>query len=242
MEVLDWIFVLAVGGSFGALANVLIYRIPNHLSIVLPNSFCTECKTPRRWRDKIPLVSFILLRGRCRYCQAKIPYFYPLSECLGALLGLFCYLYFPVFSALAFFFLVLFFYVLSVIDVRFLEIPDSINLLTFVLSLLFALLYYGELFAVYIGLAFVGFATFLRFFVGFLSQKEVLGEGDLLLFGVIGTVLGVLHGAVAIFLAAFYALVLLIVLRVFYGRKDVAIPFVPFLFLGFFSAFVWQIV
>ncbi|WDL70429.1 prepilin peptidase [Helicobacter winghamensis] len=243
-EIIIWFFILAFGASFGAFANVLIHRIPRNLGIFLPNSFCIECNTPLLWRDKIPLFSFFILRAKCRHCQKKIPTFYFLSECFGAVLAFFCYFYFlatP--SALALFFFVLLFYVLSVIDTHFLTIPDSLNFLTLAFGLTFGILYFDEpLFVCIVCLSFIGFATLLRLFVSYLAGKETLGEGDLLLFGAIGCMLGVFYGAVAIFLSAFYALVFILALRILRKDKEIMIPFVPFLFLGFLSVFVWQIV
>ena len=233
-------FILAFGLCFGSFANVLIYRIPRNLSILTPNSHCPHCQTPLKWRDKIPLLSYLLSRAQCRYCHARIPLFYPLSECLGAVFALFCYEVFPFPCALALFFLLLLFYALSVIDVQFLAIPDSLNFLAFFFALCFAFLYDSALNAGIMAFSFIGFATFLRLFVGSIFKKEVLGEGDLILFGTMGCALGAFFGAVAIFLSALYALVFYGVLFAF-QRRIVAIPFVPFLFLGFLSAFVWQI-
>lgn len=243
-EVLIYLFVLVFGACFGSFANVLIYRIPRNLSVFLPNSFCLKCKTPLAWKDKIPLLSFLSLRAKCRHCADKIPFFYFLSELFGAILALFCYFYFfATLSALALFFLILFFYVLSVIDRHFLAIPDSLNFLTLALSLIFAILYFNEpLLTCITCLGFIGFATLLRLFVGYLAGKETLGEGDLLLFGAMGCTLGAFYGAIAIFLSALYALFFILAIRVLYKRKESAIPFVPFLFLGFLSAFIWQIV
>lgn len=243
IEVIIWFFVLAFGASFGALANVLIHRIPRNLSIFLPNSFCPECNTPLLWRDKIPLLSFFILGAKCRYCKKRIPTFYFLSECFGAVLALFCYFYFfATLSGLVLFFFVLLFYTLSVIDRYFLAIPDSLNFLTLACGLAFAILYFNEpLLACVTCLSFIGFATLLRFFVSYLTGKETLGEGDLLLFGVIGCTLGAFYGAVAIFLSAFYALVFIVIIRILRKKKEIIVPFVPFLFLGFLSAFMWQI-
>ena len=137
----------------------------------------------------------------------------------------------------------LLFYVLSVIDTHFLTIPDSLNFLTLAFGLTFGILYFDEpLFVCIVCLSFIGFATLLRLFVSYLAGKETLGEGDLLLFGAIGCMLGVFYGAVAIFLSAFYALVFILALRILRKDKEIMIPFVPFLFLGFLSVFVWQIV
>ncbi|MFV1952135.1 MAG: A24 family peptidase, partial [Nitrospinota bacterium] len=73
-------FVFLVGTIIGSFCNVCIYRLPKKRSIVLPGSFCPRCETPIRPIDNIPLISFILLRGRCRNCRERIPYKYPMVE------------------------------------------------------------------------------------------------------------------------------------------------------------------
>jgi leader peptidase (prepilin peptidase)/N-methyltransferase len=69
-----------VGLLFGSFLNVCISRLPHHKSIVKPGSHCLNCGTPIRWHDNIPLISWILLRGRCRDCKQSIPWRYPVVE------------------------------------------------------------------------------------------------------------------------------------------------------------------
>jgi leader peptidase (prepilin peptidase)/N-methyltransferase len=69
-----------LGLLFGSFLNVCISRLPQHESIVHPRSRCPQCKAPIRWYDNIPLVSWLLLRGRCRDCKQAIPWRYPLVE------------------------------------------------------------------------------------------------------------------------------------------------------------------
>ena len=76
MIVILFIFGLALG-SF---SNVLIYRVPRNISIIKPNSFCTNCKREIEWIHKIPLISWFFLKGKCHYCNSKISYLYPLNE------------------------------------------------------------------------------------------------------------------------------------------------------------------
>ena len=85
---LPWGWALAAisGLLFGSFLNVCIYRIPRDLSVVAPRSFCPECQTPVAWYDNLPLVSWLLLRGRCRHCQHAIDIRYPLVELTTALL------------------------------------------------------------------------------------------------------------------------------------------------------------
>src|SRR2546428_12670609 len=69
-----------LGTILGSFLNVVIYRLPRNLSIVRPGSRCPHCQTPIRPQDNIPLVSFLVLRGRCRVCRAPIGWRYPLVE------------------------------------------------------------------------------------------------------------------------------------------------------------------
>ncbi len=80
-----WSCLVLVGSCLGSFANVLVYRLPRNLSIVGPRSFCPRCEVPVAWYDNIPVVSWLVLRGRCRHCGLPIPVRYPLLEVAGAL-------------------------------------------------------------------------------------------------------------------------------------------------------------
>jgi leader peptidase (prepilin peptidase)/N-methyltransferase len=80
-----------VGLAFGSFLNVCITRIPRDLSIVSPGSFCPQCRAPIRWRDNVPLLSWVLLGGRCRACRKPISGRYPAVELLTATLFVACY-------------------------------------------------------------------------------------------------------------------------------------------------------
>jgi len=86
-EVLWWMLWMgAAGACVGSFGNMLIYRLPRERSLLRPlHSYCPECETPIRWYDNLPLVSYLVLRGRCRYCRRPIPARYPLIEGLCAL-------------------------------------------------------------------------------------------------------------------------------------------------------------
>jgi leader peptidase (prepilin peptidase) / N-methyltransferase len=83
---MDAILALLFGLLIGSFLNVCIYRWPRDLSVVRPRSYCPQCEKPIGWRDNIPLVSYALLRGRCRHCGARIPARYPAVELLTGLL------------------------------------------------------------------------------------------------------------------------------------------------------------
>ncbi len=82
------------GLAFGSFLNVCITRIPRDESIVRPPSYCRACGNPIRWRDNIPVLGFLLLRGRCRECGSRIPYRYPAVELLTAVVFAACYAWF----------------------------------------------------------------------------------------------------------------------------------------------------
>src|SRR5437867_12129229 len=81
-----WVFVLGVGASVGSFLNVCVHRLPDRRSIVRPGSACPACGHLIAWHDNIPLLSYVLLRGRCRHCRARISPRYPLVEAATALL------------------------------------------------------------------------------------------------------------------------------------------------------------
>ena len=78
------IWVAAIGGAVGSFLNVVVYRLPAGMSLSHPGSHCPQCKRPIRWHDNVPVFGWLILRGRCRDCRARIPIRYPLVEGLVA--------------------------------------------------------------------------------------------------------------------------------------------------------------
>jgi leader peptidase (prepilin peptidase) / N-methyltransferase len=120
---------LALGLVFGSFLNVVILRLPQRESISLPRSRCPQCKTPIHWYDNVPVVSYILLGGRCRSCKKKISARYPIVEGLSAVVSVLLYLKFGLNIEWAVFFafsagLI----VLALIDLDHRILPDPITL------------------------------------------------------------------------------------------------------------------
>lgn len=90
-EYLAYIFVFAFGAAIGSFLNVVIYRVPNELSVVFPNSACPKCKAPIKAYDNIPILSWLILGGKCRGCKEPISARYPAVELLTALVFLLVY-------------------------------------------------------------------------------------------------------------------------------------------------------
>ena len=125
-----WYIVSVIfGAMIGSFLNVCIYRLPKEESIIWPRSHCPACKKMIRFYDNIPLISYLLLRGRCRYCKGPISIQYPLVEGITALSSLFLFMKFgPSLSYLFYFAFVAALIVITVIDLYHQIIPDVISL------------------------------------------------------------------------------------------------------------------
>ncbi len=266
-EAVNRIFVFIFGTIVGSFLNVCIYRLPKDASIVKPRSFCPHCKTPILFYDNIPIISFILLRGKCRSCKEKISLRYPLVELITAIIFLALYLHLGLSWQLAkymFFFSLLI--VVSFIDIDYHAIPAYLCFIGIVMGLLFEaiatvnLLKAGqltslELMPIYIslqGLIFgMGFTYLFKFFgdillsiyLGFRKkesiegEKESLGLGDVDFMGLVGVFLGIKAVIVVFFLAPFFAL--LYSAGALFFKKSHLIPYLPYLSLATAVFFFW---
>jgi leader peptidase (prepilin peptidase)/N-methyltransferase len=117
------------GAMVGSFLNVCIFRLPKEESIIWPGSHCFHCKKPIHFYDNIPLISYLILRGKCRYCKKPISFQYPLIEGITALSSLFLIMRFgPSLSYLIYFAFVAALIVITVIDLYHQIIPDVISL------------------------------------------------------------------------------------------------------------------
>ena len=117
-----------VGTVMGCFSNVCIYRIPLQLSIVQPGSYCPACKTPLAVLDNIPVLSYIFLRGECRYCLSRISWRYPLVELLSGIFYLLLYIKFDIPVFIIYTLLVTSLIIITFIDIDHKIIPNVITL------------------------------------------------------------------------------------------------------------------
>ena len=224
------------GAAWGSFLNVVIYRLPAGLSLVHPPSRCSTCETQIRWYDNLPILSYVLLRGRCRACKTRFSPRYALIEAACGFMSLAIFkAAFADFSPTTIWlqfghwlFLQLFVYALIVIifiDLEHFFIPDEISLPTIALGLLGAYLLpmYDFENALYGAVAGGGFML-LIFGVGWvLFRREALGLGDAKLMALIGTFLGWKPLVFVLFASSVQALVAVLVVRMysrFTGRED----------------------
>jgi leader peptidase (prepilin peptidase)/N-methyltransferase len=237
------LFAFLFGSVVGSFLNVCIHRLPREESVVTPRSRCPACLTTIRAVDNIPLLSFALLRGRCRACGHPISWRYPLVEALTGILFAMTVARFGVTIQTAFLLTFLCgLVVVSFIDLDHQIIPNAITLPGIPLGLLAGLLL-GEpplLDRVMGTLLGAGFLYLVLFYGGALCGQEAMGEGDLNLIALVGAFLGWKAVAVTILLGCLFGsavgLALMAVRRL--GRRQ-HIPFGPFLSLGAVVALYW---
>jgi leader peptidase (prepilin peptidase)/N-methyltransferase len=222
-------FVLAPALALGSFLNVVAARVPARRSMIRPPSACGSCGHEIGWRDNIPVLSWILLGGRCRHCSAAISPVYPLVEAGTAALAVACVAVFgpTAYAALAVGFCALL-VTLSVIDAQHRIVPNSIVLPAAVVTLV-AHTSIDPSPEWLLGA--VGASGFL--FVAVLAYPRGLGMGDVKLALVLGAMLGAAV-SVALFIGLLAALVPAVVLVARHGSaaRKMAVPLVPFLSVG----------
>ncbi|MEI6631613.1 MAG: prepilin peptidase [bacterium] len=254
------IFVFIFGSLIGSFLNVCIHRLPLGESVINPPSHCPKCGKPISWHDNIPILSYLFLAGRCRFCREKISARYFVVEFLTALVFLFFYSRFGL--GYNFFFYIIFacgLIVATFVDIRERIIPDEISLggavCGFILSSLKGVRLtpfsftpshlLGSLYGIIAGAGIIylsGFIFDLAYFK-ILKKPAVDGEtssmggGDVKLMAMVGAFLGWEKAILVFFLAPFFGL--------FFGianllvKKEHVIPYGPFLSLAALLSIFW---
>lgn len=229
------LMVMALFGLIvGSFANVCIQRIPRGASIVSPGSACPHCRQPISWYDNIPLLSWLLLRGRCRECKANIPVRYPLIELAMALSWALCAWHFGIqLQLVAPLTLVSLLWMLAAIDLETGLLPDKLTLTGMLMGMAFNVLW-GDPWDSVLGAA-LGYGSLWAVAKGFylLTSEHGMGYGDFKLAAMLGAFLHWQALPFIILIASVLGILIgggLLLLR---GRGvRTPIPFGPFLALG----------
>ena len=240
MTFATYTLIFLLGCAIGSFLNVLIVRIPKEENVAFPASHCVHCKTPLKPWHNIPLISWIMLRGKCAFCGKPISVQYPLVELLSGLLFLAVFLKMGVtLPALGIAVAFLLLLTLSVIDFYYKMVPDSLNLSALTLAIVSAYSLGALVDQMTNALIFAGAFSLLRFYLSYIIKKEAMGEADIMIAATMGALLGVKLTLVAIFISALLALPALMLLR---GESEESqqLPFIPFLAMAAWIVFMFD--
>ncbi len=246
MNILFYFFTFIFGLIIGSFLNCFIYRLEKEETLA-GRSYCPHCKHSLMWLDLIPVFSFLLLGGKCRYCSKKISIQYPLVEFLTASIFLLIFMTTPDLAKTGIFLNIFFlWYIASVLiiifvyDLKFYLIPDSVLFPAIAIIFLFRISDFGlrisPLFTNYLLAVMIASGFFLGIFL--ISRGRWMGFGDVKLAILLGLLLGFPNILVGLFLAFLLGAVAGLTSMALHkkGLKS-EMPFAPFLILGTFFAF-----
>ncbi|MBF0387733.1 MAG: prepilin peptidase [Candidatus Omnitrophica bacterium] len=237
-----------IGAMIGSFLNVCIVRLPKEQSVITPGSHCFKCGKPVQWYDNIPLLSYWLLRGKCRACGApfSIRYFFIELLTAGVFLGLYLY-YGLVLELLPYLLMICGFIVATFTDFDERIIPDEVSIGGMIAGLLIsplvpqihhtavwwqALLYSG------LGVLVGGGSIYLMGLLGeFIFKKEAMGGGDVKLMAMVGAFMGWKMALLTFFVAPFFGAVVGIIEKI--RTKDSTIAYGPYLVIGALVSLFW---
>ncbi len=231
-----YIIIFLYGIVIGSFVNVLIYRLPKHENIAVEHSHCMSCGHKLGWYDLVPLLSYIFLKGKCRYCKAKISLQYPLIEAVNGVgyvvifyfagLNLFSILYALTFSVLV---------AVTVIDWRTYEIPPALNIVIAVLGVIMTVLDRTYWASHLIGAVCVSGFLLILFI---LTQGRGIGGGDIKLMAAAGLLLGWRKIIFALVIGCIIGSIIHLILMKIKG-KDRVLAFGPYLSVGIVTMMIW---
>jgi len=240
---IEAVLIFILGLIVGSFSNVCIYRIPKNESIVYPASHCPKCHSSIKPVDNIPLLSYILLKGRCRNCKSKISIQYPIVEFLSGLIYLIIYLTYGLsIQSLIYIILSSALTIIAFIDLNEQIVPWVISLpgivLGFILSFFVPYIsFVNSALGLVIG---GGIILSIRLAGSVIFKKEAMGIGDIELAAMIGAFLGWKYIIISLFLGFFLgALVGIILIMLKIKSREDTVPFGPFIVLGSLITLLW---
>ena len=203
------------GAIIGSFLNVIIIRTPRGLSIISPRSHCVNCKTQIPLYLNIPIISYILIRGRCSFCKENISVQYPIVELLTALIFMVCYSNTSIYEASLLSFVCCVLIIIGFIDLKYFLIPIYLIILLYIALVLKSILINTSNIDLFIGGA--GVTLYLSLCSGMIAIKKkslsVIGMGDIALAFFIGAWLGLIDGFICLFIASIIGIILIMIER-----------------------------
>ena len=194
------LLVFILGLIYVSFINVIIFRLPNNISIIFPRSFCPKCKTQISFYNNIPLLSYIIQKGKCFSCKHAISIQYPVIELLLGIISLVSYklLFLP--EALFFLLITGLLISIIVIDYRYFIIPLELIISIVIICIPYIIYISNWKYHIYGMLIGLGYLSFVFIFTWIITKKQPLGYGDLQLILILGLWLGPLKIISTIFL------------------------------------------
>ncbi len=224
MTILFFIYGLFIGSFL----NVCIYRIPSGISIIKPHSSCGSCGHKLNFADMVPVVNYIVNKGKCRYCGSNYSVQYPLIEILNGLLYVLVYIRFGLtLNSVLYCLIISLLITISIIDLRHKIIPDGLNIIGLGLGIIYIIINKQ------LSDSLIGAATGLGLFLLIALITNAMGGGDIKLMAVLGLIFGIkgiLFTTLFSFVTGAVISVILLALKI-KSRKD-EIPFGPFISLS----------
>ncbi|TXG76518.1 prepilin peptidase [Candidatus Dojkabacteria bacterium] len=222
-------FVFILGIVIGSFLNVIIDRIPRGEKIT-GRSHCESCSKTLKWFDLVPVFSFLLTQGKCRYCHSPLSYQYPIVEILTGVLFLYSFLIFPILLLPFYLFFILIFIVIFFIDLKYGIIPDKIIFPALPIAVIYILLSNQNL-LVHILSGILSFSFFYALYL--FTRRKGMGFGDVKFALLLGLVLGFPGTIIALYVAFLTGAAVGSILILWKKKKMKSeVPFGPFLVLG----------
>ncbi len=245
---MDLVFVIILGALWGSFANVCIVRMPQGKGVVVGRSFCVKCKKKIQWFDNIPIISYLLLKSKCRNCKTKISFQYFLVESISLINFLVLYLIFGIsLTTLLLIILSVVFLIIFFIDLKHYIIPNSLTYSMMILGFLKSFdpnldpIFPNFLNSLIGGLLGYGIIWSIIYFYRQFKKKEGMGLGDAKLFAVVGFWFGWISIPFVVFLSSIIALLSVLPDLLRSSKKlSSQIPFGPFIILGTIFYLVFQ--
>ena len=187
MYILPYFFLFIFGLIFGSFLNVIIYRIPKNISIIKPRSFCPKCKKQIPLYRNIPLLSYIIQKGKCHNCFKKISSNYFIIELIIGVLWMLSFYYFNSLNETIYFNIISTLLIgIAIIDKKEFIIPLELTISSLIIIIMYSLIYgniLSNLSGMIIGLGYLSIIFIITFLI---TKKQTLGYGDLQLIFVLG--------------------------------------------------------
>lgn len=235
MNIVYLIIFFILGTLFGSFFTVIGLRLPNHEDFIKTRSHCDSCNHELSLLDMIPILSYVFLKGKCRYCQTKINSLSTYMEFFtGVLFSLSFYVFGFSYELLIALGIVAMLVIISISDLTYFIIPDEVLIFFAIFFIIINILNNGiqsTAISVGSGILLFGFMYGIMLLGNLLFKKESLGGGDIKLMFVIGLLINPLLGLVVIFIASMLALPISLIILML--KKEKLVPFGPYLLISF---------